>query len=174
VLVRDRNAHYRSFTLTPDYLKRAERGLAAGLWPSDYDIQLSRGFKALKIWMAIKEHGVERFGRLIEQNVEQARYLAGRVDATPELQRLAPVPLNVVCFRYFVPDMEDAVLDALNQELLVQLQEHGIATLGITRVNGVQALRVCVVNHRSRREDFDLLVREVTRLGAALAAEGVR
>ncbi|MCC6615882.1 MAG: aminotransferase class V-fold PLP-dependent enzyme [Anaerolineae bacterium] len=171
-LVRDRKRHYDAFTLTPDYLTHAVRGAAAGeIWFSDYGIQLSRGFRALKAWMSIKEHGIDKYGRMIRQNVEQAQYLADLVDAAPELERMAPVSLNIVCFRYRVDGMSDEALNALNEELLIRIHEHAVAVPSYTRLNGRYAIRVAISNQRSRREDFDLFVRETLRLGRALAAE---
>ncbi|HLQ22539.1 MAG TPA: pyridoxal-dependent decarboxylase, partial [Gemmatimonadales bacterium] len=169
-LVRDAEAHRQAFSLRPDYLTHAERGLAAGtLWFSDYGIQLTRGFRALKVWMSLKEHGLEKYARLVRQNIEQARYLAERIREAPDLEVLAPVPLNIVCFRYVAPGRDDAALDALNQELLIQLHEQGIAVPSNLTLGGRFALRVAITNHRSRREDFDLLVRETRRIGAELA-----
>lgn len=169
-LVRDAEAHRRAFALRPDYLTHAERGLAAGsLWFSDYGVQLSRGFRALKVWMSLKEHGVDKYGRLVLQNIEQARYLAELVREAPDLELLAPVPLNIVVFRYVSPGLTDEALDALNQELLIQLHEQGIAVPSNLTIGGRYALRVAIVNHRSRRDDFDLLVRESRRIGAELA-----
>jgi glutamate/tyrosine decarboxylase-like PLP-dependent enzyme len=168
-LVRDADTHRRTFSLTPDYLAHAERGLAAGeLWFSDYGIQLSRGFRALKVWMSFKEHGLDKYARLIRQNIEQARYLAGLVRNAPDLELMAPVPLNIVCFRYRAAGCDDTTLDALNQELLIQLHEQGIAVPSNALLGGRFALRVAIVNHRSRREDFDLLVGEVRRIGKEL------
>jgi glutamate/tyrosine decarboxylase-like PLP-dependent enzyme len=173
ILVRREEDHRRAFSLTPDYLSRAERGLAAGThWFSDYGIQLTRGFKALKVWMSIKEHGVEKYGRLIQQNVDQARYLAGLVDASPVLERLAPVPLNIVCFRYRAPGYGHEESNHLNQELLIRLHESGIAAPSSTTLGGRYALRAAITNHRSRREDFDILVQAVERLGKELAGGG--
>jgi aromatic-L-amino-acid/L-tryptophan decarboxylase len=169
-LVRDAETHRRAFSLTPDYLTHAERGLAAGdLWFSDYGVQLSRGFRALKVWMSLKEHGLDKYARLVRQNIEQARYLAELVRGAPDLELVAPVPLNIVCFRYVTPDRSDQALDALNQELLIQLHERGIAVTSNALLRGCFALRVAIVNHRSRLEDFDLLVREVRKIGAELA-----
>jgi glutamate/tyrosine decarboxylase-like PLP-dependent enzyme len=174
VLVRRREAHLRSFTLRPDYLTNTARGAAAntGDWLSDYGVQLSRGFKALKIWMSLKEHGAEKFGRLIRQNVDQVHYLAALVAETPELEMLAPAPLNVACFRYTAEGLDDEALDALNNELLLQLQESGLALPSNTRINGKFAIRVANTNQRTRREDFDLLVREVVRLGGGIMNGG--
>jgi glutamate/tyrosine decarboxylase-like PLP-dependent enzyme len=80
------------------------------------------------------------------------------------------VPLNIVCFRYVAQHRDDAALDALNQELLIQLHEQGIAVPSNLTLGGRFALRVAITNQRSRREDFDLLVSEVRRIGAALAS----
>jgi glutamate/tyrosine decarboxylase-like PLP-dependent enzyme len=170
VLVRRESDHRRAFSLTPEYLAHGgERGLASGsLWFSDYGVQLTRGFRALKAWMVIKEHGIRKFGRMIEQNVSQARYLAALVDAAPQLERLAPVPLNIVCFRYRAEGLDDLALNELNQELLIRLHESGLAVPSYTILDGRYALRAAITNHRSRREDFDLLVREVIRLGDEL------
>ena len=171
-LVRDADAHRRAFALRPDYLTHAERGLAAGnLWFSDYGIQLTRGFRALKVWMSLKEHGLDKYARLVRQNIDQARYLAELIREARDLELLAPVPLNIVCFRYVAPHRDDAALDALNQELLIQLHEQGIAVPSNLTLGGRFALRVAITNQRSRREDFDLLVREVRRIGAALASD---
>jgi aromatic-L-amino-acid/L-tryptophan decarboxylase len=169
-LVRDAEAHRRAFSLRPDYLTHAERGLAAGeLWFSEYGIQLTRGFRALKVWMSLKEHGLDRYARLVRQNIGQARYLAQLVREAPDLELLAPVPLNIVCFRYVAPGRDEAALDALNQELLIRLHEQGIAVPSNLTLGGRFALRVAITNHRSRREDFDLLIREARRIGAELA-----
>ena len=172
ILVREEEDHRHTFSLTPDYLAHHERGLASGSnWYSDYGLQLTRGFRALKAWMSIKEHGIEKYGRLIRQNVEQAAYLAELVDAAPQLERVAPTPLNIVCFRYKAGGLEGQSLNELNQELLIRLYESGVAAPSYTTLNGVYALRAAITNHRSRREDFDILVGEVIRIGDELVAE---
>ena len=173
-LVRSEPAHRKAFSLTPEYLTHAERGLAAGsLWFSDYGLQLSRSFRALKVWMSLKEHGVQKFGRLVQQNMLQAQHLAGLVDAHPRLERLAPVDLNIVCFRYNPGEMDTAGLNRLNQEVLARLHESGIAAPSSTTLQGCFCLRAAITNHRSRLDDFDLLVETVARLGdQALAEQG--
>jgi glutamate/tyrosine decarboxylase-like PLP-dependent enzyme len=170
VLVRDAQAQRRTFAVEPDYLTRHPRGLAAGAaWFSDYGPELSRGFRALKVWFSIKEYGVRRLGRLIRQNVDQARHLASLVDASPELERLAPVPLNVVCFRFRRPGLDGPDLDNINREILLRMQESGTAAPSSTTLNGRYALRVAVTNHRTRRADLEFLVAETLRLGWELA-----
>jgi len=171
-LIRSEDAHRRAFSLTPDYLTHTERGMASGqTWYSDYGLQLSRGFRALKVWMSLKEHGIRKYQRLMRQNVEQARYLADLVDCEPQLERLAPVPLNIVCFRYKVDGMNDEDLNAFNKELLIRLQESGMAAPSYTMLNGCYAIRTAITNHRSRREDFEILVKETIRLGKEMDRE---
>ena len=170
VLVRDEAAHRGTFSLMPEYLaSHGERGIAAGShWPNEYGVQLQRNFRALKIWMSIREHGVEKYGRLISQNAQQARYLAALVESTPGLELVAPVDLNIVCFRFNPGDRDEAALNALNQEILLRLHESGVAAPSYTTLRGRYALRAAITNHRSRREDFDILVREVMRIAAEL------
>ena len=100
ILVRDGEAYRAAYAMKPAYLRRADRGLGAGEdWPCDYGPELSRSFRALKVWFAFKEHGTARIGELIEQNCAQAEYLAQRIQSEPELEILAPVSMNIVCFR---------------------------------------------------------------------------
>ena len=169
VLVQSEQEHRRAFSLTPAYLARQKggRGMTGGdlPWLCDYGFQLSRGFRALKAWMSLKEHGSHKYGRLIQQNINQARYLAELVRAAPELELVAPVALNVVCFRFISPGLDDAALDTLNKQILVELQEQGIAVPSGTTIKKKYVLRVAHTNHRSRQEDFDVLVREVIRIG---------
>jgi aromatic-L-amino-acid decarboxylase len=169
LLVRDAAAHREAFSQAPVYISREGdgRGLTGGdlPWFTDYGFQLSTGFRALKAWMSLKEHGVRKYSQMIEQNLAQVRYLVNLVETTPELELLAPVPLNVVCFRYRVPGLSAPALDDLNKEILVELQEQGLAVLSGTTLNGTYAMRVGHTNHRSQRADFDLLVREILRIG---------
>jgi aromatic-L-amino-acid decarboxylase len=168
-LVRDQKAHRATFNVTPAYLASFDRGIAAGGFPfAERGIQLSRGFRALKVWMSFKTHGLDAFTQLIHQNVRQAHYLAGLVSKHPRLELLAPAPLNVVCFRYVVPGADAGALNALNKEILLRIQESGLAIPSQTMLNGNFAIRVAITNHRSRRDDFDTFVRAVVETGTAL------
>jgi glutamate/tyrosine decarboxylase-like PLP-dependent enzyme len=172
VLVRDPQVHRAAFAMTATYLAGAERGVIAdGLPFAERGVDLTRGFKALKVWMSLKAYGVDKLARLVEQNVRQARHLAGLVEAHPELELLAPVPLNVVCFRYAPPGVPGEVLDRVNAEVLLRLQERGIAVPSSTVLRGRFAIRAAIVNHRSRREDFDALAASVVALGREVLAE---
>ncbi|MDX8457657.1 pyridoxal phosphate-dependent decarboxylase family protein [Mesorhizobium humile] len=169
-LVRDASAHRNTFAVTPEYLESAPRGLASGEWLFDYGLQTSRGFRALKIWMALKEHGVEKFGRLIDQNIAQARYLTRLVEAEPALELMAPTTINIASFRHRLAGASEERLKAFNTEIMLRLQEEGIAVLSDTTVRGRHCLRVAITNHRTRRDDLDLLVAEMLRLGREIGA----
>ncbi len=173
VLIRNAEFHRKAFSLTPTYLAHGEgdRGLT-GVdlpWLDDYGFELSRGFHALKAWMTIKEQGTEKYGRLIRQNIDQARYLARLVETTPELELAGPVSLNIVNFRYIKPGITEERLDHLNKQIEIDLQEEGIAVPSTVTIRGRKYLHIAITNHRSRKEDFDLLVREVIRVGNSMA-----
>ena len=175
VLVRDPEAHRRPFSTQASYLARLERGAA----PNDHDPgslgpELSREFRGLKVWMLLKEHGVAKFARLIEQNVAQAKYLAGLVHRHTELELLAPVPLNIVCLRYCKGGasgarQDEERLNALNREVLMRVQERGIAVPSATMLRGRFAIRVAITNHRTLTSDLDLFAESVVQLGREVA-----
>ncbi len=165
VLVRDAAAHLASFSVEQEYLGKTPRGIASAEWLYEYGLQTSRGFRALKVWMALKEHGAEKFGRLIDQNIAQGHYLDGLIASEPLLESVAPATINIVCFRYHPPDLDEVALKHLNLEIMIRLQEDGIAAISDTTVRGKHCLRVAINNHRTRRSDLDLLVREIVRLG---------
>ena len=169
LLVKNKPAHEKAFAVVPTYLAPHDRGLMAGPpWFANYGLQLSRGFRALKIWLAFKSYGIDKFRRLIHQNILQARYLAQLAEASPELELAAPVPLNIVCFRFISPRLDEAQLNQINRELMMELHERGIAVPTSTFLQGKYVLRVAITNHRSRREDFEVLVRESIRIGKEL------
>lgn len=166
VLIRDGDAHRRAFASRPDYLAANGVALAGGEpWPVDYGPELSRGFRALKVWAHFLGHGTKRIGDMISKNCAQARYLGGRVQATPPLQALAPVSLNICCFRYVADGLSEPELDALNTALVARLQSDGIAAPSTTRIQGRLAIRVNITNHRTRMSDIDVLIEAVIRIG---------
>jgi len=177
VLVRDRQLHLDTFsTQHGTYLSRAGRGLAAGSpWPSDFGPDLSRGFRALKTWFTIKVHGTQRLGEMIAASCTLARVLAARIGGNPALELLAPVALNIVCFRYVGHGdgrVDAGRVDALNRALVVAVQESGIAAPSATVLGGQAAIRVALFNHRTREQDIDALLRAVLASGASLQSDG--
>ena len=172
VLVRDPEVHRATFAAPASYLAAATRGVIAGGLPfADRGLDLTRGFKALKAWMSLKADGVDKLVRLVEQNVAQTRHLVTRVDTEPDLELLAPAPLNIACIRYAPADVPESAMNAINQEILLRLQETGVAVPSSTILNGRFAIRVANVNHRARRADIDILLDAILRIGADVRRE---
>jgi aromatic-L-amino-acid/L-tryptophan decarboxylase len=171
-LVRHADKHHKSFSTSASYLTNFNRGITAGpRWFSEYGLELSRGFRALKVWMLIKEHGIDKYRRLIDQNIAQAVYLAKSIENNLQLELAAPVPLNVICFRFIDSNLTNEQLNDLNREILYRLQEDGVAVPSSTVLQGRFVLRLAITNHRSRREDFDILVEKVIELGRSLVKD---
>ena len=163
LLVRDGQLLQGTFASPAAYLGREGRGLAGGSpWPCDFGPDLSRGFRALKTWFTLKVHGTGRLGAVIERTCALARYLEARVEACPALELMAPVNLNIVCFR-----LRGADPDALNRRVVADLHESGLAAPSTTTLDGHLVIRAAIVNHRTREADLDTLVDAVLRLGNA-------
>ncbi len=162
ILVRDGQAQADAFAQTLAYLSREDRGAAANApWPCDLGPDLSRGFRALKVWMTIATYGTDRMGKLADDSCAVARHLAARIEAEPLLELLAPVTLNIVCFRV---SHGAANLDHLNAELVKDLHESGIAVPSTTVIGGRRAIRAAIVNHRTTTCDVDLMIDGLLKL----------
>ena len=163
ILVRDETLHRETFAADAAYLQRERRGLAGGdWWPCDYGPDLSRGFRALKTWFTLKVHGTDALGAAIVRSCALARALERRVAAAPVLELLAPVTLNIVCFRYACDDA-----DRVNRAIVADLQEAGEVAPSLTSIDGKVAIRAALFNHRTDERDLDALVRGATAFGNA-------
>jgi len=170
LLVRDGVRHRQTFSSPAAYLRRETRGLAAGSsWPCDLGPDLSRGFRALKTWFTLKTYGTEKLGAVITRTCALAGYLETRILAEPRLELLAPVQLNIVCFRYRAADA-----DKVNRDIVIDIQESGIAAPSTTVLDGRLAIRAAIVNHRTDIRDIDALIAAVLDFGArqALSDDG--
>lgn len=164
ILTRHSTAQDQTFGQKASYLSPMSRGLAVGMtYFADKGLQLTRGFRALKVWMSLKEQGVDRIGHAISRNVEQARYLEQLILAHPDLETLAPVSLNAVCYRVVRPGWQEEALASLNEEVLLRIQESGSAVPSHTYLHGRFAIRVCITNHRTQLTDLDRLVSDTVR-----------
>ena len=171
-VLRDGAGHFATFNLHGAYLQAAPRGIAAGPHLGDYGLELSRSLKALKIWMALREHGSAAFGRLFDHQIALAQRLARAIDGSRDFELTAPTVINVVCFRHRGrPGMTEDGVRAFNIELMLRLQESGIAAPTDTTIHGRHSLRAAIVNHRCRTEDIDLFVAALHQTGAELLTE---
>jgi glutamate/tyrosine decarboxylase-like PLP-dependent enzyme len=163
LLVRDADLQLATFGQATSYLAAAPRGLAGGQpWPCDLGPDLSRGFRALKIWMTISAYGADALGAIVEKTCALAAHLARLVDASDRLERAAPAPLNIVCFR--VKGLSDAQMAAL----VADLQEEGLFAPSTTIIGGRLAIRAAIVNHRTGVADVEALVETILRKEALL------
>ena len=168
LLVRDPAAHRGTFAAPAAYLSRLPRGLAAGDdWPCDYGPDLSRGFRALKVWLTFQTLGAGAIGRAIEANCAAARHLAARVAASNLFELAAPTPLNIVCF-----GIRGDAEGAANVELVMRLQERGLAAPSTTRIGGRPVIRAAIFNHRTTLVDVDAVFEDAARIAAELTAGG--
>ena len=162
LIVRDGQQHRETFAAPAAYLRRETRGLAAGsCWPCDLGPDLSRGFRALKTWFTLKTFGLEKLGAMITRTCTLAKYLEQRILAEPRLELLAPVELNIVCFRYRAADA-----NRVNGGIVIAIQESGIAAPSTTLLDGELAIRAAIVNHRTDTCDIDALISAVLEFGA--------
>lgn len=168
VLVKDSNKHRNTFDLTPEYLRHDD---STGVWLDSYGFELTRFFRSLGAWMTFKEHGVEKFARVIQQNIDQARYLESLIESNDELEKVAPVTCNVVCFRFVSSLLSDDILNDFNERLLESLWMEGRFMPSSTTLNGVYALRVAFINHRVKMIDINNLVSDIIRIGNELLQE---
>jgi len=174
VLVRDGRLLRETFSLVPDYLRtEADRGFGGLPWYSEYGIQQTRGFRALKLWMTLQHLGRDGVRDLVAGHLALAQHLAGLVDAAPDLERLGEVELSIVCFRYAPRRLrgDDRALDALNKRVMEEVQASGPAFLTQTTLRGRFALRACVLHYATTESDLAALVDIVRQTGARLAVD---
>lgn len=171
LLVRDAATLRDAFATRPAYLATQQAGLGGGdPWFCDYGIDLSRGFRALKVWSALRAYGADRLADRITDNCRMARRMASRVTEAPDLELAAPVVLNICCFRCVSPDMDPTATDRLNTAVAERLQLDGQAVFSTTRLEGRTVLRAAIANHRTRAEDVDIAVAAVQAAARDLAA----
>src|SRR4030095_1938863 len=119
----------------------------------------------LKVWMSLKEHGIQKYRKLVRQNLQQAQYLADGIKNEAHLELITGLSLNVGCYRYNPGNLADDELNIINKEILMRLHEEGVAAPTYTLLNGRDAIRAAITNHRSKLEDFDILVKSTIRIG---------
>lgn len=170
VLVRNGTLHQSTFASPAAYLRRETRGMAGGSpWPCDFGPDLSRGFRALKTWFTIKAYGTAGLGAMISKTCALAQYLKQCIENDPAFELMAPVALNIVCFRY-----RSEHADEVNRNIVADLQESGITAPSTTTVNGCLVIRAAIVNHRTSRSDIDALLQAAMAFGSIRQANVAR
>jgi glutamate/tyrosine decarboxylase-like PLP-dependent enzyme len=164
VLIRDEHSHRAAFAERPNYLAAGARGLAAGdPWPCDYGIDLSRGFRALKVWVTLRHYGIAQLGAMIAKNCRSAAHLGKLIEESELFELAAPVSLNICCFclkgtRAIEPG------DAVIARLVEEIQLSGIAAPSTTRIGTRLCVRVAILNHRSTDNDLEMLFKSACEI----------
>lgn len=171
VIYRDPGLARAAFAHEAEYTRviGAEADEAFAFW--DYGPELSRRFRALKVWMLLKGVGLQSLGEAIENNLACARHLDSLVRASDDFEMAAPVALSIFCFRYLPPQLRIALpqkIDAYNERLLIALQRDGSSYLSNATLGGRFALRGCVLNYRTTLRDMEMLLDDLRRVAKSL------
>jgi aromatic-L-amino-acid decarboxylase len=181
VLVREPEKLRRAFSMAAPYLRGTRPTEYTGLDYFEYGPQMSRGFRALKVWMSLKHYGAEGYRRLLRQNIQCAEHLDQLVREDPDFEALHEPTLFIYSFRYFPEELRvieresdegraeiDAYLDGINQAIADEIQLSGEAFIMTTSVRGRTVLRLSICSHRTTREDIDLVFNKLRSLGEQL------
>jgi glutamate/tyrosine decarboxylase-like PLP-dependent enzyme len=167
LLYRDPADARRAFSHSAEYARTLSSDAIEGFAFFEESIELSRPFRALGLWLSLRYHGLRAFQQSIRDDLSLAQILAEAVDSEPNLERLAPVALSAVCFR-FAGQADD--LNALNARILDRVIRRGRVYISNASINGAFALRACVVNHRTTEDDVKAVVSEVLAAAGELTA----
>ena len=173
IIYRDPEQARRTFAHEADYTRVIGRELADEAFACwDYGPELSRRFRALKVWMLLKGVGLDSLGEAIESNLACARHFESLVQASADFEMMAPVELSIFCFRHLPNQLRGAApeaIDDFNERLLVALQEDGSSYLSNTVIGGRFALRGCVLNYRTTRRDMEMLLEDLRRVAKTVS-----
>ncbi len=170
VLVREFEHLRDAFRILPPYLQDKERG-QAGVDLCDYGVELSRGFRALKLWMSLKVFGLEAFRQAMEHNLQLARYAEMRLRERAYWRIVSPATLGIVAFRYAPPNLTDEQTDALNRALVDAMLTDGFALVSSTQLRGRATLRLCALNPRATTDDVDETIERLNRFAQRLTGD---
>src|SRR6266851_448485 len=168
LLYGDAGAARRAFAYTGDYARSLSDDPVEGFAFFEESLELSRRFRALKLWLSLRYHGVSQFRAAIREDLRHAQLLARLIEAEPALELLAPVELSTVCFRW--KNAPEAGLDQRNAAILREVLTRGRVYLSNASIRGAFALRACIVNHRTTDADIAAIVEEVQAAAAASPA----
>jgi len=172
LIVKNKNNLKETFTTNEaaHYLVNGNEGIAGGIETTDnLGFELSRSFKALKIWMTIKEFGMTQISEVIRDKLSQAKYLENYISNEPSLQLMSPVKLSIVNFRFIKKGLTNVQLNELNKKIVITIQLEGFGVPAISEINKLIVIRVCIANHRTEYKHIDALVKKIITIGNKLA-----
>jgi len=162
LLYRDVNAAHTAFAHTGDYAKALTNDPVEGFAFFEESVELSRRFRALRLWLSLRYHGLQAFRDAIQKDMDLAQHLASAIAKRPELELLAPVQLSALCFRYIgTESLSEAELNRHNAAILKRVIQRGRVYLSNATLRGRFCLRACIVNHRTTTKDVESVIPEV-------------
>jgi aromatic-L-amino-acid decarboxylase len=162
LLYRSPEAARQTFSHSGDYARSLTADPIEGFAFFEESLELSRRFRALKLWLSLRYHGMAAFRQSIAKDLAQAQRLANAIERQDELELLAPVELSAVCFRHRgTIGMSEEKLNSFNLELLKRIVARGRVYLSNASLRGKFCLRACIVNHRTKDADIDSIIPEV-------------
>jgi aromatic-L-amino-acid decarboxylase len=161
LLYRDAGAAQRAFSYSGDYVRALNDDPFESLTFFDESIELSRRFRALKLWFSLRYHGLAAFRKSIEDDLQRAQRLGSSIEGTADLQLMAPIELSAVCFRYVGGAHSEEDLNHINYKILRRIVERGNVYLSNATLQSRFCLRACIVNHRTTNSDIDRVVAEI-------------
>jgi aromatic-L-amino-acid/L-tryptophan decarboxylase len=171
VIYRDPEFAHAAFAHEAEYTRMFGEQADEAFVCWNYGPELSRRFRALKVWMLLKGVGLDALGKTIESNLACARHLEEMVKASDDFEMAAPVELSIFCFRHLPAQLRDGsphVIDGFNERLLVALQRDGSSYLSNTTLGSRFALRGCVLNYRTTLRDMEILLEDLRRVAKSL------
>jgi glutamate/tyrosine decarboxylase-like PLP-dependent enzyme len=172
LLVKDAGLLRRAFSEAAGYIDVVADHEMSEFAYWDHSPELSRRFRALKIWFILKIHGARAIQEAIDSNIAVAQHLAATIDASSDFELMAPAPLSIVCFRYKGNDLsrrsDGAKADDFNKRLMVEVQRDGDSYLSNATIGGRFALRACIVNFRTTNADVERLLDTLRRVASRI------
>lgn len=163
VLVKNPDHLRATFSTIPDYLQ-SDVSLGSRTDLMEYNLPLTKEFKALKVWMTLKTYGARKLKETIARDIDKAARLVEMIEKDKKLELMAPAPLSIVCFRYFEEGLTVSELDRLNDRIIEKIEKDGRIFLTGTKIEGHTALRVCFINHRTTFDDVALIPQVVKEI----------
>jgi len=170
VLVKNPEHLRTTFSTIPDYLKSDQSGNERTDL-MEYNLPLTKEFKALKVWMTLKTYGAAKIRETIAADISNAAYLAEKIKESPYLELMAPSPLSIVCFRYNPGRLSEKEINKLNDRIVKKTEADGRVFLTGTKIKQKVALRVCFINHRTGEKHINYLLDTIEEIGIALIKE---
>lgn len=167
ILVKEPEKLRRTFSHLPDYLKSDSKD-DGRTDMMEYQLPLTKSFKSLKVWMTLKAYGAKRLRETIQEDIDKAAYLVDMIENSDDMELLAPAPLSIVCFRYAPKNLDEKEIEKVNQQLIAEIEADGRIFLTGTRLHGKTALRVCIINPRTTREDVEFILEVARDIGGKL------